>query len=124
MSVQLKVLILDDHAGFRRMIREVLPAGTQCLECANGTEGIAAFTQFRPDWVLMDIKMPGIDGLEATRLIRQSDPQARVVIVSQYGDADLRQAAASAGAVHYYLKDQLNQVAALLRGNNPTETVS
>ena len=112
---EMKLLIVDDNAAMRRMLRRLLGdhAGVT-LECDDGAQAVEIYTRHRPDWVLMDIEMKGLDGLEATSQIRAIDPDARIVIVTNFEDASLRTAAAKAGACGYVLKDNLIELRALL----------
>jgi CheY-like chemotaxis protein len=93
------VLIVEDNAGIRRLLRRTLldTAGT-IWECSDGSEALAAYETHRPDVVLMDVRMPRVDGLTATRQIRDYDPLARIVVVTDYEDEDIRSAAFEAGA--------------------------
>jgi CheY-like chemotaxis protein len=104
----MNILLIEDSPAMRRMIYSVVctPAD-QCHECSDGSEALAAYTEHRPDWVLMDIEMKAMDGITATEQIRASFPEAKVVIVSNYDDPDLRQAALAAGACGYVLKENL-----------------
>ena len=113
------VLIVDDNAGMRRLLRRaVLDAASAVWECLDGEEALTAYTDRRPDVVLMDIRMPGMDGLAATRQIRKFDPGARVVMVTDYDDDDLRKAASEAGACGYALKQNLTDLSGLIRSIN------
>jgi CheY-like chemotaxis protein len=109
------VLIVEDNSGVRSLLRRAL-AGTasHIWECSDGADALEAYTEHQPDVVLMDMRMPRMDGLLATRQIRQSYPSAQIVIVSDYDDEDLRLAAAAAGASGYTLKQDLSELIDLL----------
>lgn len=83
-------------------------------ECADGSEAIVCYEAFRPDWVLMDWEMKRMNGLQATRCIIEKYPQAKIFIVTQYDDDDLRDAATDAGARGFVLKDDLQTLRSLL----------
>jgi DNA-binding NarL/FixJ family response regulator len=110
------ILIVDDNAGVRRLLRRaLLGVASTVWECSDGSEALAEYTDRQPDVVLMDVRMPRIDGLVATRQIRKFHPSARVVIVTDYDDDDLRKAASEAGASGYALKQNLTDLAGLIR---------
>src|SRR6202012_2595334 len=111
----MNVLIGEDNAGMRSLLRRAL-IGTadQIWERSDGADALEAYEVHKPDIVLMDMKMPQMDGLKATRQIRQAYPGARIVIVSDYDDEDLRQAATAAGASGYTLKQDLSELINLL----------
>jgi DNA-binding NarL/FixJ family response regulator len=101
----MKILIVDDNAGIRRLLRRALDeVASDLWECSDGAQTLAAYADRQPDVVLMDIRMPDMDGLAATRQIRHIYPSAKVVMVTDYDDYDLRIAAAEAGACGYTLK--------------------
>lgn len=110
------ILIVDDNAGMRRLLRRAVPETASAVwECSDGAEALAAYTEWQPDIVLMDIRMPRTDGLAAARQICQFDPSARVVMVTDYDDEDLRAAAREAGACGYALKQNLTELPGLIR---------
>ncbi len=109
-------MIVDDHAGFRQVAKALLQAtGAECVEYGDGRKAIAGYAESRPDVVLMDIAMEGLDGLRATAQIKAAFPAARILMLTQYDDPDLRKAAERAGACGYVLKDDLAQLPPLLR---------
>jgi CheY-like chemotaxis protein len=112
----MKVLIVEDNASMRQLMRSMVAAlAEEVFECVDGVEALAAYTRHMPDWVLMDLEMPKLDGIAATLEIKAVFPQARVVIVTQYDDAKLRRSAQSAGACGYVLKENLLGVLEILR---------
>jgi len=104
------ILTADDHPLIRDGLAAVLRAqgGLQVVaEAANGEEAIEAYARLRPDIVLMDLRMPVMDGLTATRAILGEDPNARIIVLTTYdGDEDIHRALA-AGARGYILKDMM-----------------
>jgi NarL family two-component system response regulator LiaR len=104
----IRVLVADDHAIVRRGICALLATepGIQVTgEACDGHEAVAEVERLRPDVVLMDIVMPGMDGLEATRRITASQPQTRVLVLTSFGGDDQVFPAIRAGALGYLLKD-------------------
>ena len=110
-SACLKILIVDDAQAMRQMIREAVgDLGVEMFEASSGEEGLQQFRLNRPDVVLMDLSMPGMSGLEATRLLKAEFPNSRVMIVTQNDSEPLRRAAQGAGAWAYFLKENLHEV--------------
>ena len=111
----MRLLIVDDHAAMRRLLSRIVnDLCSVVVECEDGADALAAYERHRPDWVLMDIEMSRMDGITATRDIRQIFPEARIVIVSKHDDKQLQAAARTAGACGYVLKDNLIAVRELL----------
>jgi DNA-binding NarL/FixJ family response regulator len=103
----IRVLIADDHPLFRdglRVMLETADGFEVAGEAMTGEDTVAAMTGLQPDVVLMDIAMPGINGIEATRRIVAADPQARVLMLTMLEDDDSVFAALRAGARGYLLK--------------------
>jgi len=108
----LRILIADDHEIVRRGLRSLLSsrAGwTVCAEAASGREAIALALQHRPDIVVMDISMPGLNGLEATRKVRKITPKPEVLILSLHYSDQLVREILDAGARGYLLKSDASR---------------
>jgi len=107
-AVQARVLVVDDHSLLRTGVANIINQETDLevvAEAANGRDAIDAFLLHHPDVVLMDLRMPEMEGVEAIRRIREIDPQARVVVLTTYdADEDIARAL-QAGAKAYILKD-------------------
>lgn len=105
---RLRLLIADDHDFYREGVRTMLqtdPVMEVVGEALNGEQTITLAQQLQPELVLMDMKMPGINGVEATRHIVKSYPQTRILVVTMFDDDSLVFAAMRAGARGYLLKD-------------------
>jgi len=107
---------VEDSQRMRRLIRSLF-AGAECVECGDGSEALDACRRHRPDWVLMDVQMPKLDGIVATRQITATFPQARVLMVTNYGSPQLRSAARAAGACGYVLKENLLELRDIIQAN-------
>jgi two-component system, NarL family, response regulator len=103
-----RVLVVDDHSLLRTGVANIINQEADLevvAEASNGRDAIDAFLAQRPDVVLMDLRMPEMEGVEAVRRIREIDPQARVVVLTTYdADEDIARAL-QAGAKAYILKD-------------------
>ncbi len=104
-------LIAEDNVPVRRMIRSlVAQSNDEVYECGDGSEAVAAYLKLQPDWVLMDIEMPIMDGIAAVRAIHAIDPQAKIIVITGYEDSQMRLEAKEAGATAYILKDDLTRL--------------
>jgi len=106
--MSIKVLIADDHVFYREGVRALLanaPEVTVIGEASNGDEAIARTRELSPNVILMDLKMPGMNGIEATRQIHESNPGVGVLVITMFDDDDSVFAAMRAGARGYLLKD-------------------
>jgi two-component system invasion response regulator UvrY len=102
-----KVLIVDDQAAFRSAAREVIAAtaGFEVVgEAASGEESVAAARRLHPDLVLMDVRLPGVDGLEASRLIRSEHEEITVFLLSTYDEAEFASRLAGSRAAAFIPK--------------------
>ena len=103
-----RVVIADDHAQYRRGMQIVVELeGTARVvgEASNGDEALAVCTRLRPDIVLMDVRMPGVGGIEACRRIRWAVPETRIIMLTMSDEEDDLFEAIKAGASGYLLKD-------------------
>lgn len=108
MEDTVRVLIADDHPLFREGMRGRLDRVDDVAvvgEAASGDEAVELTHKLEPDIILMDIKMPGLNGIEATREIQQASPQIGVLVLTMFEDDDSVFAAMRAGAKGYLLKD-------------------
>jgi DNA-binding NarL/FixJ family response regulator len=107
--VTIRVLLVDDQAMIREGLRMIIDAQDDLevvAEAGDGQDALRAVAEHRPDVVLMDIRMPGMDGLQATeRLLRGGRPGPRVLVLTTFGEDEYLYAAMRAGASGFLLKD-------------------
>jgi NarL family two-component system response regulator LiaR len=119
MEAKIKVLIVDDHEVVRNGVRSFLEAQSDFIvvgEAENGEQAIELTQKECPDVVLMDLVMPGMQGVEATREVRKANPQTQVVVLTSYHQDDYVFPALKAGAISYILKDaKMSDLADALR---------
>jgi DNA-binding NarL/FixJ family response regulator len=110
-AAPIRVLCVDDHPLVRKGIASILAneADMQLVgEAGNGREAVQMFRQTHPDVILMDLRMPELDGIEATRIIRKDQPDARIIALTSYdGDQDIYRAL-EAGVRGYLLKEMVH----------------
>jgi len=107
-----RILIVDDHEIFRRGLRSLLESRPEFEilgEAADGLQAIEKATQLKPDLIVMDVSMPQLDGLQATRQIRKKLPQTKILILSQHDTSHMLSAALEAGANGYVTKSQVSR---------------
>ncbi len=105
---KIRVMLVDDHAVVRSGLANFLMTCDDMElvgEAESGEQALARCPLFRPDVVLMDLVMPGIDGATATRQLRERCPEAQVIVLTSFKDEELVQGALQAGAIGYLLKD-------------------
>lgn len=127
MNTPVRVVLVDDHAVIRAGLQQLL-AGTDDIvvvgTAANGAEALEVVRELKPDVVLMDLQMPGVDGVAATRNIRAEHLGVDVLVLTSFSDSERIVAALDAGAVGYLLKDAdpedvLQGIRAVSRGESP-----
>lgn len=106
MIEDLRVVLVDDHPMFRQGLRTLLEdlGVTVLAEAADGESGVAAVVEHRPDVVFMDLQMPGVSGVEATRRLTDLEPDVKVLVLTMVEDDQAVFAAIQAGALGYLLK--------------------
>ena len=103
----LRIVLADDHAAYRAYLRSLLEAQADIVvvaEAEDGKSAVHAAIEHEPDVVVLDLVMPGLDGIEATRRIVSQRPSTRVLALSLHSDAKLVEAMSAAGASGYMLK--------------------
>jgi two-component system, response regulator, stage 0 sporulation protein F len=100
-----KILIVDDQFGIRILLNEVFQKeGYQTFQAANGIQALDIVTKHDPDLVLLDMKIPGMDGIEILKRMKVIDPDIRVIIMTAYGELDMIQEAKNLGAITHFAK--------------------
>lgn len=110
------ILVVDDRAALREALRTLLSLESDLCVIGEASDGLTAVTMAQerdPDIVVMDVKMPGLDGIAATRLLRRSAPRSSVIVVSLYDDSATRACAAAAGAAAFVGKHEVGSDALL-----------
>ncbi len=111
MTGPIRVMCVDDHPLVRKGIASILSNETDMqmiAEAANGTEAVDLYRKHQPDVTLMDLRMPGLDGIEATKAIRRLAPDARIIALTSYhGDQDIYRAI-QVGVCGYLLKEMVH----------------
>jgi len=102
-----RVIVVDDHAVIRRGVQQILhafPEWELCGEAGDGQEAIRLAETLRPEIIIMDISMPGLNGLEATRIISDILPDTKILLLTLHSSTELVRTAFRAGARGYVLK--------------------
>jgi DNA-binding NarL/FixJ family response regulator len=129
------VLLVEDNSTFRNSLKEMLIRRFENLQVAEAADGNKAFEKLentKPDIIFMDIRLPGKNGLELTRIIKDADPGIVVAILTSYDIPEYRQAAFQSGASRFFTKGDVNSdeiadfvnTALLQRGKDPCLGVS
>jgi two-component system, NarL family, response regulator NreC len=107
-----RVLIVDDHTFIRRGIQSILnssPDWDYCGEAENGVAAIRLAAELKPDVIIMDVSMPGLNGLEATRVIHEAQPDIKIVLLTLHDSIEVLRSGFQAGAQGYLLKSEAEQ---------------
>jgi DNA-binding NarL/FixJ family response regulator len=102
-----RVLVVDDHAFIRRGVQSILhafPEWELCGEADNGADAVRLSEALKPEVIIMDISMPGLNGIEATRAIHKNHPETKVILLTLHDNDELVRSAFRAGARGYLLK--------------------
>ncbi len=100
-----KILIVDDQFGIRILLNEVLQKeGYRTYQAANGIQALEIVKDDTPDLVLLDMKIPGMDGIEILKRMKAMEPDIRVIIMTAYGELDMIQEAMNLGALTHFAK--------------------
>ena len=121
-----RILVVDDQFGIRVLLQELLEReGYEVHLAANGIDALALLKRHAPDLVLLDMKIPGMDGLEILTNIRKLFPAQRVIMMTAYGELDLVKEASMLGAIGHFTKpfdiDDLRKSVAQALDVPPTE---
>lgn len=117
-----KILIVDDQFGIRILLNEVFQKeGYNTFQAANGVQALDIVKQHSPDLVLLDMKIPGMDGIEILKRMKVIDPEIRVIIMTAYGELDMIQEANDLGARTHFAKPfDIDDIRAAVREHLPT----
>lgn len=100
-----KILIVDDQYGIRILLNEVLQKeGYQTFQAASGYQALEIAGNHSPDLVLLDMKIPGMDGIEILKRLKEKNQEIRVIIMTAYGELDMIQEAKDLGAITHFSK--------------------
>lgn len=111
----MKLLIVDDYPAVRQMLKSMFGfMFEETTEARDGLEAVALYKKYKPDWVFMDIKMDRMDGITATKQIKQFDVDAKVVVVTLFNDGETETEALEAGAYEVVSKDDLTKIRDIL----------
>jgi len=123
----MRILLADDHAIVRRHVRNILLAQTGwevCAEAATGREAVAMTAKEHPDLVVLDLSMPGLNGIEAARLIHEQFPEMDMIVLSMHEPYEVMDQLAGSGVRACVLKTDLEDLVVAIRGIQKLRTSS
>ena len=111
-------MIVDDNKRMRDMIKEMfLPYSEKIVECKDGKEAVETYDSFLPDWVFMDVKMKPMNGIKALTEIKKNHPRAKVVMVTNFVEDEIRSASFDAGAFDFINKENIFRLPEIVFNN-------
>jgi len=117
----MKILLVENNSGMRRLLKSMLEEiAEEIYESPGGPEAIELYQAVRPDWVVMDVYRKPANGLAAAAAIKNSDPDAKIVFISNYTDPRTRQWAQNAGGAAFIGKDDLLSLVEFLKKEKET----
>ena len=115
----MKLLIVEDDKRIKKMILAMTcDLADESFECENGLQAFVIYAEHLPDWVLMDLMMPELDGISATRKIISSFPNAKIIIVTSIKSDAMQETSRLAGACGYVLKENLADIRNIITNQN------
>lgn len=119
-----KLLIVDDQYGIRILLNEVFQKeGYQTFQAANGYQALDIVEKHSPDLVLLDMKIPGMDGIEILKRLKAIDADIQVIIMTAYGELDMIQESKDLGAITHFAKPfDIDEIRDAVRKNMPQST--
>jgi len=122
-QIKPKLLIVDDQLGIRMLLHEIFEKeGYQIFQAANGVNALQIVKQEAPDLVILDMKLPEMDGLDILKQIKQDNPEIHVIIMTAYGELSVIQEAINHGALTYFAKPfNIDEVIAVVKQELPAE---
>lgn len=112
----MKYLIVEDNPNIRIILRQVLCSSNDIVaECATGEEALEVYRRVKPHLVLMDVQLPGMDGIATAREIKREFPDARIIVVTDYDAPSFRAAASALGAAAFVPKERLAELREIVR---------
>ena len=107
----MKLLIVEDNLKMREMMKSIFKIEfNEIKECEDGSDVMNAYTNFKPDWVFMDIEMKKLDGITSSKKLVTAYPDAKIIIVTNHDNREFRKDAKSAGVLEYVLKENLSDI--------------
>lgn len=114
----MRIMIVDDNELMRKEISKSVALQTDTvLECCDGETALIKCLDFKPDWILMDIQMKNLNGILASKRIKEIMPEVKIAFVTSYDNYSYRQAAKALGIEHYFMKTRLLDIRKVLDCN-------